>query len=259
MSEIGRRKVLTMLGLGAAAACPVCAASLRGAFAAEGAHWGYAEHNGAHKWGELSPDFKTCTFGTDQSPIDLSKGIAADAGAPQLDWKAVPLKVVNNGHTIQVNAPAGGTMTLRGKAYSMLQFHFHSPSEHTLDGKSFPMEVHFVHKAADGELAVLGVFMDQGARHDATEAIWAAMPEQAGPETEVAGATVDPNAFLPKGRRHFRYMGSLTTPPCSEGVVWTMLRESIAVSADQIARFAKLFPLNARPVQPLNRRFLLEG
>ncbi|MBY0430110.1 MAG: carbonic anhydrase family protein, partial [Rhodospirillales bacterium] len=142
--------------------------------------------------------------------------------------------------------------------YKLVQFHFHHPSEHLLSGKRFKMEAHFVHKAEDGRLAVLGVFIRPGAENAAYAPIFANMPEHEGPEKLIEGVKVNPADMLPAGRGYFRYMGSLTTPPCSEGILWSVFKDSLEASPAQIEKFAKLFPMNARPPQELNRRFLLD-
>jgi carbonic anhydrase len=219
-------------------------------------HWAYEGHGGPAEWGTLAPEYAACSIGKEQSPVDLTKPIAAMMADPVVAWRPVPLKVLNNGHTIQVDCTNGGTMTLDGDAFNLLQFHFHHPSEHTIDGAAFDMECHFVHKAADGRLAVLGVMMVAGPANPALEAVWRVMPDKGG-ETVQAEGLLDPSSLLPKQAVTFRYAGSLTTPPCTEVVQWVVHREPVTASAEQLARFAKLFSNNARPVQPLNRRKLL--
>ncbi|MSP02792.1 MAG: carbonic anhydrase [Acetobacteraceae bacterium] len=242
--------------LTAAAACPLCATA-----GAAGAvpHWGYEGAEGPAKWGEMSAEFKSCSIGTEQTPIDLRGSIKAQTGPVAIAYQKMPLTILNNGHTIQVNTPAGSKLDIGGTSYDLLQFHFHHPSEHLLAGKAFDLEAHFVHKSANGGLAVVGVFIQPGAANPGLTPIWAAMPAKAAPPSEVAGVTIEPGKLLPKERGYFRYMGSLTTPPCSEGLTWTVFRSPIQASPEQIRAFAALFPMNARPLQPLNRRFLLEG
>ena len=218
-------------------------------------HWGYEGATGADMWGGLDPSFAVCDTGVQQSPIDLAGAIPAGGGGLEIQWQPTDGEVVDNGHTIQVNMAEGNTITLEGREFSMLQFHFHLPSEHTVEGGVYPMEVHFVHQAEEGDLAVVGVFMDAGEAHAAVQAIWDAIPGVDEAPAPLAG--IDPNAFLPGGRSYFRYAGSLTTPPCSEVVSWVVMTESIAVSQAQVDAFAALYPMNARPVQPLHRRFIL--
>lgn len=220
-------------------------------------HWTYGGEGGPAHWAELSPDNKPCSIGHQQSPIDLAGAMTASIAPPAAHWiSASGAMVVNNGHTIQVDVPAGGSVTLDGKDYVLKQFHFHHPSEHTIDGKQFPLEAHFVHAAADGDLAVIGVMFLEGAANANLDAIWATAP---GREAKAAVAfAIDAAAFMPKQDAAFRYEGSLTTPPCSESVHWTVMATPVTASSSQIAAFASMFPNNARPVQPLNRRYVLK-
>lgn len=224
-----------------------------------GTHWEYSGDTGPEKWGDLSEEFATCKTGKLQSPIDLNHGIEAELPKISFNYKAVPLKVLNNGHTIQVDQKGAGSAKIDGKDYDLLQFHFHYPSEHTVAGKAFPMEVHLVHKNAEGRLAVVGVFIKEGKENAALKAAWENMPEQGGTEKVVDGATFNSSSLLPKEKGDFhRYHGSLTTPPCSEGVLWTVLKDPIEMSKAQIDKFKAVVHENSRPVQPLNERFLLK-
>ena len=261
------RRSILRLAAGAAAACPMClwvarawASGSQGAPAAAGnvaPHWGYEGAGAAEHWGQLQPGFRVCALGLQQSPIDLTGPIGANLGSLQVNWLRMPLRIVNNGHTIQVNCEPGSGMELDGRPFSLLQFHFHHPSEHAVDGRRHAMEVHFVHGSDSGALAVLAVFFEEGAHNAALAPIWDVMPSEAGPEV-LTGATIVPEQLLPADRSYYRYLGSQTTPPCSERVIWTVYRRTIAASRRQIAQFAELFPMNARPLQPLNRRLLLE-
>lgn len=219
------------------------------------AHWSYAGDTGAESWGRLDPAFATCDTGVQQSPVDLAGAIRAGGDGPEVQWRPTGAQVLNNGHTIQVDMAEGSSITLEGRRFSLLQFHFHLPSEHLVDGASSPMEAHFVHRADEGDLAVVGVFMDIGEAHTAIQSIWEAIPDIGESPSALAG--LDPNAFLPEGDGHFRYAGSLTTPPCSEVVSWVVMTESIDVSRAQVDAFAAMYPMNARPVEPLHRRFIL--
>jgi len=223
-------------------------------------HWTYEGHGGPAEWGKLAENFATCEKGSAQSPIDLAGAIPAKLAKIDVSYQPQPLTVLNNGHTIQVNFQPGNSLTLEGDRYDLLQYHFHHPSEHTINGKPAPMEVHLVHKSAKtGALAVLGVMMVPGKANPTIEAVWQAMPTSAGPEQKVDGVSLNPDTLLPASRSYWRYEGSLTTPPCCEVVHWVNLKDPIEVSQAQLDRFATLFPLNARPVQPQNRRFLLDS
>lgn len=246
-----RRAFLTAAA--ALCACPSCLAAADGHGKAP--HWGYAGREGPENWGRLSRDFAVCGAGREQSPIDLNNAIPAVVGDPVVQWQRTPLVVVNNGHTIQVDVAAGSSMILDGAVYQLLQFHFHHPSEHTVDGIAYPLEVHFVHKGAAG-LAVLGVMFQEGPPNPTLGAIWDLMPAKPGQVRDPV-AMLAPEALLPADATTWRYAGSLTTPPCSEVVSWVVYRQAVTASAQQIQAFAALFPLNARPVQPLNRRKLL--
>jgi carbonic anhydrase len=244
---LSRRLFLKGSGLVAMAACPICAA-----VAAEGVHWTYEE---AGHWGELSPDFQACGIGVEQSPIDLVQPIPSALGDVAIEWQAGPGVVENNGHTIEIKTAPGSAATVAGTRYDLVQFHFHHPSEHSLDGQRLAMEAHFVHRAGTGGLAVLGVFLVPGAEHAILAKVWEKMPAEEG-EAELE-EPVDLLSLLPKSRAYYRYAGSLTTPPCSEVVLWTVFAEPVEVSQAQIDAFAALYPMNARPVQEINRRFLL--
>ncbi|WP_114392312.1 carbonic anhydrase [Oleisolibacter albus] len=221
-------------------------------------HWGYEGAAGPADWGHLSPDFAACEGGKAQSPVDIAKTIPAKLGPVAVSYQGGAVEVVNNGHTIQANPKATSSIEVEGKRYDLLQFHFHHPSEHAVNGKRAPMELHLVHKNQEtGDLVVLGVMIVPGAANPALDAVWTVMPDKEG--TAKSPATVDPAQLLPAGRDYFRYEGSLTTPPCSEVVHWVTFKQPITASDAQINRFAALFKDNARPLQPLNRRFVLES
>ena len=219
-------------------------------------HWAYAGEGGPDQWGQLSPEYAACRLGKEQSPVDLRGAIPVALPDPATAWRTIPLKVLNNGHTIQVDGAEGGTLILDGVAYELLQFHFHHPSEHVIEGRPAALEIHFVHKSQDGNLAVLGVMVVEGMPNPVLETIWSVMPTTAG-ETATGAGLIDFRPLLPTDPTTFRYAGSLTTPPCSEVVQWVVYRKPITASDIQIRRFATMFPNNARPLQPLGRRKLL--
>lgn len=225
--------------------------------------WHYEGDEGPEHWGSLSPAFATCGEGRSQSPIDVSTTSRGAAPTVTMRFPAATLRIVhqthvadgiNNGHTIQINYPAADTLTLGDTSYQLAQYHFHAPSEHTVNGKHFPMEMHMVHKGADGTLAVVGVFIEQGQQNAAFEPVWADLPKQKGVETHYGAVSVDVDALLPTVRTSYRYDGSLTTPPCSEGVTWIVMTTPIQLSPAQIAAFTQLVSGNNRPIQPLNGR-----
>jgi carbonic anhydrase len=225
------------------------------AFAEGHAHWGYEGHGDAAHWGDLDESFKTCKLGKLQSPIDIETKKVQSAGLKDIAFAYAPKagEVVNNGHTIQVNVADGGKITLDNVDYKLAQFHFHNPSEEKVDGKSYPLVAHLVHKSAEGKLAVVAVLFKQGAENPALKRIFAKLPAKEG-EKVALDAPFDAAELLPKDRGYYAFMGSLTTPPCSEEVRWQVLKTPVDLSDAQLAAFTKLYKANARPVQPLNGR-----
>jgi len=248
-----RRHVLKAFA--ALALCPLCPP--RG-FAAEGAHWSYEGATGPEKWGDLDPASKVCSVGSQQSPVDITTSVKSDLPPLRIAWAKRADTIINNGHTIQLNFTEGSTLSVAKENYTLLQFHFHRPSEHKVSGKNFPMEAHFVHRTAAGGLGVVGVLMTVGKANPAFARIAQAMPQKERPEIK-ADAPINPNALLPARRNYYSYAGSLTTPPCAETVAWMLLAEPIQVAEADIAGFAKLYPMNARPVQKDFRRFVLRS
>lgn len=251
--DLNRRRALKVMAV--LAACPLCGS---GAFAAEGHQWSYEGAGGPDHWGDLDAASKVCASGSQQSPIDVERPIEADLPDLKIQWAKSADTIVNNGHTIQLNVAPGSTLMLGGDEYKLVQFHFHRPSEHLVDGKRFPMEVHFVHQHSSGRLAVVGVLMSAGKENPAFNKVVATMPDKEGPAVK-ADPAIDPNGFLPDDLDYYRYNGSLTTPPCAETVAWLLLTDPIEVSETDVARFAKLYAMNARPVQKDNRRFVLKS
>jgi len=228
-------------------------------------HWDYSEENGPAHWGELSPEFVLCAEGMSQSPIDFSDATPIDGMTFERDYKAGTLEVihqdhvvdiVNNGHTVQVNYDEGSTLTHGDDVFELKQFHFHAPSEHTIDGKHFPLEIHLVHQSDSGELAVIGVLVEEGSEHQGFVGIFKYVPVERGEAVHYEDVTVDIDALLPESESTYRYRGSLTTPPCSEGVRWIIFTDPVEASAWQINGMAELVAPNNRPVQPRNGRDL---
>lgn len=260
---IDRRRFLTRLA--AVAACPLCAAAVSGGAARAasegGPAWSYGGPTGPESWGRLEPGWSACATGDRQSPVDLGDATPAMLATPDIAWPTMPLVVANTGHTVQVEATAYATMGLgaEGARWRLRQFHFHHPSEHTVAGRAFPLEIHFVHEdELGGGFAVAGVFVRSGAPSPTLETIFRAMPRQAGERASLP-TLITPSLLLPpeEARETWRYQGSLTTPPCTEAVRWVVFTQPVSASPEQIRTFADLFPMNARPVQPLGRRYLL--
>jgi len=223
-------------------------------FAAE-VHWNYGKgHGGPPHWSELEPEFAACRLGKLQSPIDIRGAKKTELPPIAFAYAAGAPKVVNNGHTIQVDVPPGSSITVGGHAYELQQFHFHAPAEEAVSGKRAPLVAHFVHKDADGKLAVVAVHFDVGAESAALAPVFAKLPAKAGTEATLEGAPLDFAAALPASRGYYEFEGSLTTPPCSEGVRWLVLKAHATISKAQLAAFRELYPDNARPLQPVNGR-----
>lgn len=224
--------------------------------AASGAHWTYEGHEGPEHWGELAPEFMQCRSGKMQSPIDL--GLANATGHIDIwaNYQEGPMAILNNGHTVQINFPSGSRLISGGREYELLQVHFHTPSEEAVNGKRYPMVAHFVHKSASGSLAVLGVFFEEGPANSELAKIVVAAPKKER-EAFPVRATLDPSGLLPSSLDVWRYQGSLTTPPCSEGVNWHVAKATVTASPEQIAALHAILGDNARPLQPLNGRLLI--
>lgn len=219
-------------------------------------HWSYAGESGPEKWGSLSPEFTLCKQGLAQSPIDIDvvHTASVDLAPIQFDYQPTAVNVVNNGHTVQENYGQGSAIIINDVRYNLLQFHFHDPSEHTLNGKRTAMELHLVHRSDEGELAVVGVLIEEGQANPAFTPIWNNLPTFAGDERHVAGTTINARDLLPTEQSYYHYVGSLTTPPCTEHVQWFVMTEPITASAGQIAVFSSIIKGNNRPVQALNAR-----
>ena len=220
-------------------------------------HWGYAGDTGPARWGDLSPTFEECKQGVEQSPIDLTGDAEARPHVLEFRYLPSPLEIVNNGHTIQVNYAPGSMLIVGDREYALLQFHFHRLSEHTVNREPADMELHLVHSDDAGNLAVVGVFLQAGQPNLALEQVWNNTPAQESETRLVPEARFNAADLLPLDLSYYAYAGSLTTPPCTEGVRWFVLSAPLEVSPEQLHEFAALFSENARPTQPLNDRTIL--
>ena len=223
--------------------------------AAKAEPWGYEGQFGPEHWAELKPEFAACSAGKRQSPIDIRDGISVQLEPVQFDYKPSSFRVIDTGHTVQVNVSPGNSIEVMGKRFELMQFHFHRPSEERINGRQFDMVAHLVHKDLDGKLAVIAVLLDRGSVQPIVQTVWNNLPLEKGEEV-VARATLDLNGLLPAERGYFTYMGSLTTPPCSEGVLWMVMRNPVSISPEQISIFSRLYPMNARPVQSASGRLI---
>jgi len=221
-------------------------------------HWAYDGEGRPENWAKLDPANAQCANGKRQSPIDIRDGIRVDQPPIEFGWRPSQFRIVDNGHTVQV-AASGSSLSLLGKRYELLQFHFHRPAEERVEGRGFEMVAHFVHRSEDGKLAVVAVLMEQGAENPFVQTLWNHLPLEKGEEVAPPAVQIDPAGFLPADRGYYNYMGSLTTPPCTEGVLWLVMKRPVQVSAEQIAIFARLYRNNARPVQPTFGRLIKES
>ncbi len=232
-------------------------------------HWGYSGEDGPANWESLSPVYALCGEGKGQSPINIEKGSVQGNANWTFDYKNTSLHIahnehmddiLDNGHTIQVTVDEGSTFIFAGKSYSLKQFHFHTPSEHQIDGKNLPMEMHMVHQSEDKSLAVVSILFEEGkVANENIAQIVANLPSTKGETNHVEGMSLDLQAHLPKDNQAYHYVGSLTTPPCSESVQWLVLRNTAKVTKDQVDAIAAKIGPNNRPVQGLNGRSIEQG
>ena len=231
-------------------------------FASGHAHWGYTGHNGPENWGDLDPKYSMCKKGSSQSPINITKEvsvIANDLEVLSFKYATNASSVVNNGHTIQVNIVDGSDIEVDGIKFALKQFHFHTPSENQIDNKHFPLEAHFVHASKDGQLAVVAVMFEEGKENQILKKIWDRMPTKSGESNRCGLPAKTINEILPKKREYYRFNGSLTTPPCSEGVRWMVMKDYSTISAAQVKQFLDVMHHeNNRPVQPVNARKIIK-
>lgn len=224
--------------------------------------WDYQGPTGAEHWGDLDPDYAACKTGRSQSPIDIRDTIKAALPVVRFDYHAAALNIVNNGHTaVRVDYAAGnGEYLIVGdKRFELTQFHFHHPSEEYVHGKSFPMDIHLMHKSADGEVVGVAVQLTVGRTNTAIDQLWRYMPKSNDGPHEIHGVEFDPSGLIPANTAYYTYDGSQTAPPCTEGVTWIVLKSPISISAKAVRQFSKLYPHNVRRTQPLNGRSVKES
>lgn len=216
--------------------------------------WSYEGSTGPEAWASLSEEFALCGTGTEQSPIELSGAGAENLKDLVFTYQPSILTITNKVHTIQETYDGGSTLEVDGQTYELKQFHFHTPSEHTLNGAHSPLEMHLVHQNTEGALAVVGVMINEGAENSAFTPIWDKLPTDANQAHSYPDISINAADLLPAERLAYHYEGSLTTPPCSEGVQWLVLSSPIEMSAAQLEAFQKLIEFNSRPTQPLEAR-----
>jgi carbonic anhydrase len=222
-------------------------------------NWGYTGDSGPEHWAELTEDYKLCREGRNQSPVNLQNPIKAELEGLELSYHGAANEILNNGHTIQVNIAEGSRLLVDGKVFQLKQFHFHAPSENLIFGQSFPMEVQFVHADTAGNLAVLAVMFIEGEEHQVIQQLWSFMPEIPNTKAALGGIGNAYTKLFPENGKYYRYNGSLTTPPCTEGVRWFVVNQPVAISKTQVEKFSKVMgQSNNRPTQALNARVILK-
>jgi carbonic anhydrase len=220
--------------------------------------WAYLGDGGPAAWAQLSPEFKLCGKGQRQSPIDLRGGLAVDLEPVQFGYVDSRFGVLDSGRTVQARIAPGSHVKIAGQRFELESLHFNRPSEHRIDGRQFEMSAHLVHRDAQGQLAIVELLFDRGPANPGVQTVWNNLPLEQGQEVP-ARVTLPLQALLPEDRRYYTYMGSLTTPPCTEGVRWVVMRQPVSLSAEQIELFARIYPMNARPVQQLAGRRILQS
>lgn len=224
--------------------------------------WSYEGAKGPEHWGDLDPEYAACHSGKEQSPIDIRNPTKAQLPALRFAYKSGPLKIINNGYTaVRVNyAPGNGNFLIVGdQRYELTQFHFHHPSEESIHGKAYDMVAHLMHESRDSKVAGVAVLLKAGRANALVQQLWEHMPKTPGREEVIAGVEVNPAGLLPRDTSYYTYMGSLTAPPCTEGVTWFVLRTPMDISAEEISTFAAVYPHDVRPLQPLNGRVVKES
>ncbi len=217
--------------------------------------WSYEGPGGPDRWAQLKPEYAKCGNGTRQSPIDIRDGIAVQLDPVQFDYKSSAFGVLDTGRTVQVNVAPGNFIEVTGRRYELVRFDFQRPAEERINGRQFDMGVHLVHKDAQGRTAIVAVLLDRGAEQPIVQTVWNNLPLEKGEEL-TAQAGIDLTTLLPSDRRYFTYMGSMTTPPCREGVLWLVMKQPVSISSEQLAIFSRLYPMNARPVQSASGRLI---
>jgi carbonic anhydrase len=221
-------------------------------------NWQYKGSNGPEFWGDLSPEFVSCKVGRNQSPIDINKTTITTPKPLKTFQRFPATDISNNGYTVLANFKSGNFMVVDSIMYQMTQVRFHTPSENTIMGKSFPLEAQFEHVDPEGNIAILVVMFEEGPENKAVAKLWKQMPKTKG-QTKALQANLLAGELMPRKKEYYRYSGSLTTPPCSEGVIWVVMKSTMTASASQIEAFKKVMRHdNNRPVQPLNGRIVIE-
>ncbi|RUM55450.1 MAG: hypothetical protein DSY40_03970 [Nautilia sp.] len=220
--------------------------------------WGYTGEYGPENWGKLKPEYKMCAIGKQQTPINIKATKIESYKFIDMEYEHGAKNVINNGHTVQVNVKEGNIIKIDGKEYELKQFHFHTPSENHIKGKEYPLEAHFVHASKDGKLAVISVMFKENEENKILSKIWSKFPLKKGEKVELELSANDIKNLMPSNKSYYKFMGSLTTPPCSEGVTWIVFKNPVNVSKEQVKAFFNLLGhANNRPIQPTNDREII--
>ena len=220
--------------------------------------WSYEGETGPANWGKINPAWAKCGSGNRQSPIDIRDGMKVELEQISFDYHPSTFNVTDNGHTVQVMVGGGNFLTVQNRMYELIQFHFHRPSEERINGKGYEMVVHLVHKDGEGRIAMLALLLERGKPQPVIQTVWNNLPLEK-LETLAPSVVLDPMELLPARRDYFTFMGSMTTPPCQEGVLWLVMKEPVQASPAQMALFSRLYPLNSRPIQPSSGRIIKES
>jgi carbonic anhydrase len=220
--------------------------------------WSYEGEYGPANWGKINPAWAKCGDGNRQSPIDIRDGMKVELEQITFDYHPSSFNVTDNGKTVQVMVGSGNFITVNNRTYELIQFHFHRPSEERINGKGYEMVVHLVHKDGEGRIAMLALLLERGKPQPVIQTVWNNLPLEK-LETLAPAIELDPMDLLPAKREYFTFMGSMTTPPCQEGVLWLVMKEPVQASPAQMALFSRLYPLNARPTQPSSGRIIKES
>ncbi|MTV41844.1 carbonic anhydrase [Duganella radicis] len=220
--------------------------------------WSYEGESGPANWGKINPAWAKCGSGNRQSPIDIRDGMKVELEQIAFDYHPSSFNVTDNGKTVQVMVGGGNFITVGNRMYELIQFHFHRPSEERINGKGYEMVVHLVHKDGEGRLAMLALLLERGKQQPVIQTVWNNLPLEKY-DTAAPSTVLDPMDLLPGRRDYYTFMGSMTTPPCQEGVLWIVMKEPVQASPQQMALFSRLYPLNARPVQPSSGRIIKES
>jgi carbonic anhydrase len=221
-------------------------------------HWDYEGEFGPENWGKINPAWSQCGAGKRQSPIDIRDGMKVNLDEIDFNYRPSDYTEVDNGKTVQVNLPRGNFMTIGNQSYELVQFHFHRPSEEKINGKGTEMVIHLEHRGPGGKLAIVAVLLERGRANDAIQTVWNNIPLEKNQQV-ASSEPLDPLELLPDRREYYTYMGSQTTPPCTENVLWLVMKQPMTASPAQMALFSRLYPLNARPVQESEGRMVKES